>query len=586
MKKQILAIFLILLLSTSCQEFLKEEFVSGIGYSYYDTESGIEDLVRSAYVPLRTWGGTANGLKMTCHGTDIWEYTDVSDGNEFHMYTSALNPANAIFYNVWSDFYKGISRCNIGISRIPAVKGTAALMTDAGKNARMSELKFLRAYYYFIMVQSFGKVPLLLDENIGVMTEMKRAPVTDIYNAIISDLRFAAEFLPATQSETARPAQSAAQQLLAKVYLTRGSAVTDVRGQKPTDMDSAAYYAEKVIAFKGDLLSNYDDARRSDNEKNKEVLFAVEYSTNLLYNGDGNQSHRFYTVQYMTIGGLTLDMAYGEAHVRLKPTDYFFDLYDLKNDSRFYKQFMMTWLCNYSATIPKWTAAYAPTPSQVGQNKFGVGDTALYFTMNTVTDNNLIERKPYTWRPRNKFTNRVFPEYRYHLDPNRAGQSSGNGSLDFKLMWLSESYLIAAEAYGRKGNYTKAADLINVVRKRAAYKEGEIKPKQFYEADGGNKADLTKSTESAMLITSDRINSFEKLRDFVLEERAREFAGDDERYFDLVRTETFFDRVVKYNKRCYAAVKDWHKLRPIPQNHIDRLQNKGANEEEQNPGYY
>lgn len=586
MKKKIFIIITIFFFITSCKDFLKEEFVSGIGYTYYDTESGIEDLVRSAYVPLRTWGGTDKGLKMTCHGTDVWEYTDVSDGNEFHMYTSAINPASSIFYSVWSDFYFGISRCNIAINRIPNITGTKVLLTDAGKNARIGEVKFLRAYYYFILVQSFGKVPLLLDESIGVMTDMQRASVAEIYNAIISDLRYASEYLPQTQSETARPTQSAAQHLLAKVYLTRGSAVNDQRGQKATDMDSAAFYAEKVIAYKGDLLPNYDDARRQTNEKNKEVLFAVEYTTNLLYDGAGNQSHRFYTVQYMTIGGLTLSMEYGEAHVRLKPTDYFFDLYDLKNDSRFYKQFQTVWYSNYAATIPKWTADYAPSPDLVGKNKFGVGDTALYFTMNAVTDNTEIEKKPYTWRPRNKFTNRVFPEYRYHLDPKRPGPSSAVGSLDFELLWLSESYLIAAEAYGRKDNYTKATEYINIVRRRAAYKEGEIKPKQFYEADGGNIADLTKSTEAAMEITTENINSFEKLRDFIMEERAREFAGDDERYFDLTRTETFYDRVVNYNKRCNTAVKPWHKLRPIPQNHIDRLQNKGSLEEEQNEGYY
>ncbi|HAZ03389.1 MAG: hypothetical protein A2W90_00020 [Bacteroidetes bacterium GWF2_42_66] len=586
MKKKIFIIIAMFFFITSCKDFLKEEFVSGIGYTYYDTESGIEDLVRSAYVPLRTWGGTDKGLKMTCHGTDVWEYTDVSDGNEFHMYTSAINPANAIFYSVWSDFYLGISRCNIAINRIPNITGTKALLTDAGKNARIGEVKFLRAYYYFILVQSFGKVPLLLEENIGVMTDMQRASVADIYNAIISDLRYASDYLPQTQSETARPAQSAAQQLLAKVYLTRGSAITEQRGEKTTDMDSAAFYAEKVITYKGDLLPNYDDARRQTNEKNKEVLFAVEYTTNLLYDGLGNQSHRFYTMQYMTIGGLTLSMEYGEAHVRLKPSDYFFDLYDLKNDSRFYKQFQTVWYSNNSATIPKWTTAYAPSADLVGKNKFAVGDTALYFTMNSVADNTTIEKRPYTWRPRNKFTNRVFPEYKYHLDPKRPSPSSSVGSLDFELLWLSESYLIAAEAYGRKGNYTKAAEYINVVRRRAAYKEGEIKPKEYYKYDGGKFEDLAKSTESAMEITPDKINSFEKLRDFILEERAREFAGDDERYFDLVRTETFHDRVVRYNKRCYAAVKSWHKLRPIPQNHIDRLQNKGSNEEEQNEGYY
>ena len=85
MKKYIFVILAIFLFISSCKKFLKEEFVSGIGYSNYDTESGIEDLVRSEYVPLRSWAGTETGLRMSNFGTDIWEYTNVSSGNEFHM---------------------------------------------------------------------------------------------------------------------------------------------------------------------------------------------------------------------------------------------------------------------------------------------------------------------------------------------------------------------------------------------------------------------------------------------------------------------------------------------------------------------
>lgn len=586
MKRLIITSLAFLLLFTSCKDYLKEEFVSGVGYTYYDTESGIEDLIRSAYVPLRSLGGTETGLRMTNFGTDVWEFTNVSSGNEFHMYTSALNPSNSNFYSVWTAFYQGISRTNIAINRIPHVEGTNALRTEEGKNERMAEVKFLRGYYYFLLVQIFGKVPLLLQENIGVMTDMKRASVADIYDSIIVDLTFSAANLPTTQSEDARPTQAAAEHLLAKVYLTRGSAVTEQRGQQPTDMDSAALYAEKVIAQRGPLLSDFNDARRVDNEKNKEVLYAVQYTPNLLYNGSGNGSHLFYTIQYMTIGGLTLDMNYGQAWVRLRPTDYLYDLYDLKNDSRFYKSFQTTWISNTAGTIPTWTAANAPSPDLVGKPKFSVGDTALYFTMNEGVSDKDINAKSYTWRPRDKFTDRVFPCYRYHLDPYKSDPNTLVGTLDFKLMWLSETYLIAAEAYGRKGDYQKAADYINVVRRRAAYKEGEIKPKQYYTADGGKIADLTKSTEEAMLISPDRINSFEKLRDFILDERARELCGDDERWFDLVRTETFYDRVRKYNPECADAVRPFHKLRPIPQNHIDRLENPGPLSEEQNDGYY
>jgi len=587
MKNQITGIAIIFLLTmfTSCDDYLKEEYVSGIGFTYYDTEEGVEDLIRAAYVPLRSWGGSETGLRLSNYGTDIWEYTGISSGNEFHMYTSALNSSNDNFYSVWGDFYQGINCCNIAINRIPGIDASGTMMTDEGKNKRMGEVKFLRGYYYFTLVQMFGKVPLLLDENIGVMLEMSRSTVPDIYKAIISDLRFAAEYLPLTQSETARPTQSAAQHLLAKVYLTRGSAVTDERGQISTDMDSAAFYAEKVIEYKGGLLDDFNDARRVDNEENKEVLFAVQYSTDLLYNGAGNYSHLFYTIGYSRAGGLTNDLVYGRAFCRLRPTDYLYDLYDLKHDSRFYKSFQTIWLCNYESTIPQWTEEYAPSSDLVGQLKFGIGDTALYMSMKTDVTDDQIGVKSYTWFPRNKFTNRVFPEYRYHLDPYRESASTTNGTLDFKLMWLSETYLIAAEAYGRKGNYDKAAEYINVVRRRAAFKEGEEKPVQYI-IDGGNVEDLTRSTENDMEITVDQINSFEKIRDFILEERARELCGDNERWFDLVRTETFYDRVVAYNKECPDAVRSYHKLRPIPQNHIDRLSNAGSNEEEQNVGYY
>lgn len=586
MKKYILVIFAVFLSITSCQKFLKEEFVTGIGYSYYDTENGIEDLVRSQYVPLRAWGGTETALRMSNFGTDIWEYTNVSSGNEFHMYTSEINPANGNFYAVWTAFYQGISRCNIAINRIPNINGIKYLQTAAGKNARIGESKFLRGYYYFMLVQIFGKVPLLLKESIGIITDMERAEVSDVYNAIISDLRFASENLPATQTDVSRPTQAAAQHLLAKVYLTRGSAIKEQRGQKSTDMDSTIFYAEKVIAFKKGLLPNFDDARRNTNKVNNDILFSVQYTPNLLYDGLGNGSHLYYTIQYMTIGGLALDMDYGQAWVRLRPTDYLYDLYDLKNDSRFYKSFKTTWLSNTASTIPKWTTTNAPSPALVGKPKFNIGDTALHFTMNKGVSESQIESKPYTWRPRDKFTDRVFPEYQYHLDPFKASVSTLVGTLNFNLMWLSETYLIAGEAYGRKGDYVNAAKNINVVRKRAAYKEGEKKPTQSYNYDGVNLGDLTKSTEAAMEITPALINSFEKLRDFILEERAREFCGDDERFFDLTRTETFYDRIVKYNKQCSEFVKPFNKLRPIPQNHIDRLANPGPIAEEQNEGYH
>ncbi|MBC8035088.1 MAG: RagB/SusD family nutrient uptake outer membrane protein, partial [Chitinophagaceae bacterium] len=576
MKKYIILLLSIASLS-SCKKYLEEEMISNVSYEFYDSEQGIESLVLAAYAPLRSLVNEQNGINLANLGTDIYTTTRVAQGNDFHLYTSDINSTNGTFAFIWNNFYKGINSCNIAINRIPKVEGLNQLRTEEGKNRRKGEVHFLRAFYYFRLVQTFGRIPLLVEENLTVLNDLKRSEVPQLYEAIISDLKFASENLPATQTEYARATRAAAQHLLAKVYLTRGSAVTEQRGQKATDMDSAAYYAEQVIAARGALLPDYNTARNPQNEKNSDILFAIQFTSNVLANDVGNFAHLFYVSQYDNIpgGGMDRDLANGRAFVRLMPTNYLWDLYDRKNDSRIYKAYKTVWICNTNdvSKIQKWTAASAPNPALVGQPKYRRGDTAIVFTFNTEASQTVIDRKPYVWFPRNKWTDRFFPHYRYHLDPTRAGLNNTDGYLDFPLFWLAETYLIAAEAYGRKADYTKAVEYINVVRKRAAYKQGEVKPFHFVTADGGNPADITTATEAAMEIGVAAVNSPDKIRDFILEERARELGGDHERWYDLVRTETFYDRVRQYNTAAAANIRQFHKLRPIPQTHIDRLAN-------------
>jgi starch-binding outer membrane protein, SusD/RagB family len=88
-----------------------------------------------------------------------------------------------------------------------------------------------------------------------------------------------------------------------------------------------------------------------------------------------------------------------------------------------------------------------------------------------------------------------------------------------------------------------------------------------------------------MEITQEAVNSPTKIRDFILEERARELSGDYDRRFDLLRTETFLDRVTRFNVDAKVNVRQFHRYWPIPQSHIDRLSNPGPLSEEQNTGY-
>jgi starch-binding outer membrane protein, SusD/RagB family len=267
-------------------------------------------------------------------------------------------------------------------------------------------------------------------------------------------------------------------------------------------------------------------------------------------------------------------------------------LYDRKNDSRFYKTYQTSWRCNNAASIPRWdtVGAFIPPPNIVDKPKFAFGDTSIWVTAEqwpagTKLDS-VYASRPYYYMPMNRQDNANFFVLRKHLDPTRPGFNDEIGFRDGVLFRLAETYLIAAEAYGRKGEFATAAARLNEIRKRAAYKEGEMKPKEYWRIEGGDYADRTKSTESLLAVTADQLSGQASFVEFMLDERGRELNGEQKRWFDLTRTEKLVDRVKKYNTGGANNVRAYHKFRPIPQNHIDRLDPKGTIEEEQNEGYY
>ena len=87
-----------------------------------------------------------------------------------------------------------------------------------------------------------------------------------------------------------------------------------------------------------------------------------------------------------------------------------------------------------------------------------------------------------------------------------------------------------------------------------------------------------------MMVTAGEISN--NFVDFMLDELGREFLGEARRWEDLVRCEKLVERVKAHNVLAAPNIRDYHKLRPIPQKHIDRLDPVGPMSEEQNEGYY
>ncbi len=599
MKKQnfiaaILA-FSLLLLSSSCSHYLDEQVISDVGYDYYNTAQGIEAGVGAAYTTLR-WAYSGENLHAIQQlGTDT--YQEGQDGSwkpALNRYENSLNSQLDILYQFWENYYKGISRVNAVLKSIPNVEE----MSEDLKTTRTAEPRFLRGLYYFYLVQTFGSIPLIEDARYEVRTDFKRAPVAQIYEFILKDLDFAEKNLPETQSDYGRATKYAAKHLIALVYLTRGSAVTEQRGQQSTDLENAAKYAQQVIdSKKYSLESDFKKLWNIDNQHNNEVIFAVQFSKLLLNNNNaGNKIHLYYTMVYDESSGMLRDIENGRPWRRVRPTDFtLYELYDRKNDSRFYKTFKTVWLCNNENNIKNWeevkdkdgNVIFTPSAELLGKPKLQLGDTAIWVTVERYPEgtnmDSVYASRAYDYYPRERQTNAKFPQNYKFYDNQRASVAEENGSRDWYLFRLGETYLIAAEAYGRMGKYKEAVDLLNVVRKRAAYKEGEQKPSEFLLVEGGKAEDALKSTEEAMMLTEEDIK--DNFVDFMLDERARELNGECIRRWDLMRAEKLVERVKKYNPEA-VNIRDYHKLMPIPQKHIDRLDPKGSIEEEQNEGYY
>lgn len=536
---------LVLSCLTSCEKLLEEYNPGGItSESVYTTPEGFETLVNSAYSYQRWWYGKEEAYSLSEMGTDLWMS---GAGDVYPDLTKYLNlqGTNGAVTTEWQALYAAINVCNAGISRIEKAGLTAAV-----RPVREAELKFLRAFYYWHIVETWGGVHFTLEETNGIVTTSNNTPVADFYKQIESDLLFAAANLPRTTADYGRVTKPAAQAFLARVYLTIGRDA------------EANNYAQAVIrgGYGFELLQNYADLWKMSNLKNKEVVYAVNYSTNLALNDQvnaisnpyghsrgSNNGHMLFLMKYDSETGMIRSTLYGRPFNRYMPTRFLLDLYS-ESDARYEASFQEVFLANN------------PNASQRRPNQ-KIGDTAVVATRgafsNAASKNYQVYDRNYTYNADGSVKDQLrYPSLIKFIDPTRASTNEAQSARDVFVIRFSELYLIAAEAQLKLGKTDSAAYSLNVVRSRAA------KP--------GRLAQMQISPAQVSL-------------DFILDERAREFAGEQIRWFDLKRTNKLIDRVKAHNPDVAVNIQNFHLLRPIPQAQLDAVTNRG--DFVQNPGY-
>ena len=565
----LLSILMVAFVSNACKDYLQEELVSDVSASsYYTTSQGLEDAVKATYAQMKSFYGVERGFTMTVFGTDT--YTNGYGGSHIaiNRYEGGLDPTDSYIRDTWRDFYKGINQANAVVNRSENVP-----ISDELKNQRIAEVRFLRALFYFNLTRIYGDIHLTLEETEDVEITANRTPASEIYSqAIIPELEFAVATLPATQSDLGRATKPASEFLLGLALLTRSY-------QPYTESDDVAraeaLFTSVIENYGFELADSYLElfglnekgsaVNLAAAEDNAELIYTVQNSKQQVDEGLddlGHQGHLFFLMEYDREPGMTRDIENGRPWVRFKPTNFLLDLYNREIDRRYDETYKHVWYSNNESTIPSWSqeeaaAGYLPAGANVGDPKYTVGDTAIYIPGPGKQEKWDAERQAkasYWVITRSEYTDRYFPTLNKWIDNTRPNRQHMQGQRDFYLMRLGEAYLLRAEARFQQGDIAGAAEDINVVRRRAAWP----------------------GKETAMEITPADVTL-----NFILDERARELVGEGQRWFDLTRTGTLVERVRLHNPDAAPNIQDYHKLRPIPLDQIDRTQGNYP----QNPGY-
>lgn len=220
MNIKILAIVTVFALLFGCSDFLDEDLQATYSSStFYKTEDHAFLAITACYEPLQ----------FKSIENNLWVFGDVASDDA----TKGGNPGdqseisfierfettadNGFILNIWQHYYNGIARTNEAIANISAI-----VMDETLKNQYIAEAKFLRAYYYFHLVNIFGEIPLKLDPVVTIDDlHIPLFSVEQVFDQIEADLLSAKDGLlvNVAAQDYGRASKGAAFGMLAKVYL-------------------------------------------------------------------------------------------------------------------------------------------------------------------------------------------------------------------------------------------------------------------------------------------------------------------------------------------------------------------------------
>ena len=600
------AAFLALGLSmSSCSDFLEGDNKSAGGNNadkYFGNDPS--SLLTTSYQDLTN---LATVIDMNEHGTDMFLNTRGHAGGVFNEYT--LTPEASDVTSYYSNAYKMINHANGVLEYAPATSLEAY------------QARFLRCYGYYLLTQQFGSVPYITTYINSAERSYPRTDLAEIYAKNIEDLEdLYNNSILAETNHDGRASKQAVAALLAKFYLAEGWDINTTLNNAEqgtytvndkTNFAKAAQWAEKAINGV-QLTMSFADKWSPTNEGNAEEIWSVQYDR-ASYPGDKSTGGHSLQNSYGGYFGNITDFGLKYTGSDNQPTAKMMRLYE-KGDTRYEATFMTT----YYNSVKDGTAAaewgengyyayynlsaaklathpiafrfypYYVTQAEVEadlaahKSQFASYDKMAVKTTYAVRLDDANDVLVYKFNADGSYTMskttydiyiqdlNAFGSVKKYDDPNSDQLTKSNDYRDIVVFHVSDMYLVAAEAYLMAGETSSSLAKLNAVRSRAGV--ATLSSYSSYEPEY-----TTSSTFTIRDI------------DVILDERARELYGEQQRWVDLRRTKQLIRYNVEFNDYVTSASNmanakgEYKWLRPIPQDEISS--NEGISSENQNPGY-
>jgi hypothetical protein len=297
--KDIVIVALMLLTITSCEDYLSPAPTSVLNAAtFFQNDEDLEAALVNMYDGIQGVNSTSSSdnhaLQYEFYLTEMRSdntRTKSSEGEAAQFENYTIQPTNGIVADYYISFYNVIFRANTVLDNLDVA-------SEENRAKIEGEAKFVRAYAYFNLVRLYGDIPLVTSVISPANTDVQfiRVATSDVYNLIESDLLTAINS-GLGNSDKSRATKAAAQALLAKVYLTRG-----------TNYLEAQILCEDVMGSGFALEPNFKDVFY--NELNNEIIFSIGYV------GDSQDSEGF-SAEWLNAVGRTSGVNYTTADVRL-----------------------------------------------------------------------------------------------------------------------------------------------------------------------------------------------------------------------------------------------------------------------------